>query len=235
MGFARRVVGKSVRKVTPRPVRKAMSPVGTLKGAVTPKPVKKLTRGVYNVTNPVAATQNTAINAALYPGTRRRRGAQRTANTNRARPELPPPRTGAQPPTGVQPPPEQPVLGSERGCLGTLGLGLLAILALGAFAIFGPFIYAYCVAKSEQERLAGMEFRPRLFVATFAAGIGTVLLCSAMIQNAWWALFGGKPADGSAGIGRLIGALVGGLLLVGIHRVVRQQVALRTDGAETPF
>lgn len=46
MGFATRVVRKTLRKATPRPVRKAMNPVGSLKSAVTPKPIKKATRSV---------------------------------------------------------------------------------------------------------------------------------------------------------------------------------------------
>ncbi len=36
MGFGRRVVRKSVRRVTPRPVRRAMHPARTVKYAVTP-------------------------------------------------------------------------------------------------------------------------------------------------------------------------------------------------------
>lgn len=227
MGFATRVVRKSVRKVTPRPVRKVMNPVGTLKSAVTPKPVKKLTRGVYNVTNPVAATQNTAINAVLYPGTKRRRGARRSRPTAATL-------GGSAVPGETSSAPGASVAGSQRGCLGTLGLGLLAIFAFGAFVILGPFIYAYCVAKIEQERLVGAESRARLLGVAIAAGIGTILLSSMIIQNAWWGLFGGEPADGSPGIGGLIGAVVGGLLLVAIHRVARQQVGLRADGVKTP-
>lgn len=38
MGFARRVVRKSVRKVTPRPVRQVMHPARTVKNKVTPRP-----------------------------------------------------------------------------------------------------------------------------------------------------------------------------------------------------
>jgi hypothetical protein len=75
MGFARRVVRKSVRKATPRPVRRAMHPVGTLKSAVTPRPLKQLNRAVYTVTNPLGAAENAVIGAALYP----RRGARRTS------------------------------------------------------------------------------------------------------------------------------------------------------------
>ena len=55
MGFARQVVKKSVRKATPRGVRKATHPVRTVTNAVTPRPVKKATRAVYTVTNPIGA------------------------------------------------------------------------------------------------------------------------------------------------------------------------------------
>ena len=41
MGFVRRVVRKSVRKATPRPVREAVHPARMVKDAVTPRPVKQ--------------------------------------------------------------------------------------------------------------------------------------------------------------------------------------------------
>ena len=67
MGFARRMVRKSVRKATPRAVRQVAHPVRTMKSAVTPRPVKQLSRAVYTVTNPLGAAQNAVIDAVLNP------------------------------------------------------------------------------------------------------------------------------------------------------------------------
>lgn len=83
MGFARRIVRKSVRKATPRSVRRAMHPVGTLKSAVTPRPIKQLSRGLYTVSNPLGAAENALIGAVLYPGGRRRR-----SSSGRSRPSV---------------------------------------------------------------------------------------------------------------------------------------------------
>lgn len=71
MGIGRRIVRKSIRKATPRSVRKALHPVRTAKNALTPRPIKKLSRAIYTVTNPIGAAQNAAIGAILYPGGRR--------------------------------------------------------------------------------------------------------------------------------------------------------------------
>lgn len=88
MGFARRVVRKSVRKATPRSVRKVMNPVGTLKSAVTPRPVKQLSRAVYTVTNPLGAAENALTGAALHPG---------RSSTSRSRSTSGPRSTGGRP------------------------------------------------------------------------------------------------------------------------------------------
>ncbi len=73
MGFARRVVRKSVRKATPRPVRQAIHPARTVKNAVTPRPVKQVSRAAYAVRHPVGAAENKFIGAVLDGGSRRRR------------------------------------------------------------------------------------------------------------------------------------------------------------------
>jgi hypothetical protein len=73
MGFARRVVRKSVRKAMPRPVRQAMHPARTVKNAVTPRPVRQVSRAAYTATHPVAAAENKVIGAALNGGSRHRR------------------------------------------------------------------------------------------------------------------------------------------------------------------
>jgi len=73
MGFARRVVRKTVRKATPKPVRKAMHPARTVRNAVTPRPVKQVSRAVYTVRHPVGAAENKAIGAVLNGGRSRRR------------------------------------------------------------------------------------------------------------------------------------------------------------------
>ena len=77
MGFARRVVRKSVRRATPRPVRKAMHPARTARNAITPRPVKQVRRAVYTTRHPIGAAENKAIGAVLYPPRprRRRRGS----------------------------------------------------------------------------------------------------------------------------------------------------------------
>jgi chromate transport protein ChrA len=67
MGFARRVVRKSVRRATPRPVRQAMHPARTARNAVTPRPVEQASRAVYSARHPVEAAENAVIGAALYP------------------------------------------------------------------------------------------------------------------------------------------------------------------------
>jgi hypothetical protein len=83
MGFARRVVRKSVRKATPRPVRKAMHPARTARRAVTPRPVRQASRAVYTVTNPLGAAEKA----------HRRRAEWRTYSLNWSR-RLVGPRSG---------------------------------------------------------------------------------------------------------------------------------------------
>jgi hypothetical protein len=73
MGFARRVVRKSLRRATPRPLRKAMHLARTARNAVTPRPVKQVSRASYTVRHLVGATENAVIGAALYPPRTRRR------------------------------------------------------------------------------------------------------------------------------------------------------------------
>jgi hypothetical protein len=68
MGFLRRVVRKTTRKVTPRPVRRALHPARTVKNAVLPRSVKKASRAAYTVKHPIGAAENRVIGEALYPG-----------------------------------------------------------------------------------------------------------------------------------------------------------------------
>ena len=82
MGFARRVVRKTVRKATPRPVRQAMHPARTIKYAVTPRPVRQASRAVYTITNPLGAAENKLIGAALNAGGGHRRSASPAARLN---------------------------------------------------------------------------------------------------------------------------------------------------------
>lgn len=83
MGFARRVVRKSMRKATPRPVRRAVHPARTVKNAVTPRPVKQASRAAYVVTHPIGAAENKVIGAALGVGGggRRNAGAGRSSSS----------------------------------------------------------------------------------------------------------------------------------------------------------
>jgi hypothetical protein len=117
MGFGRRIVRKSVRRVTPRPVRKAMHPARTVRNAVTPRPVKQASRAVYTVRHPVGAAENKAIGAVLYsPRPRRGKrslwalltgedvtGQLRLAQSQAPADRLPPPASAA-PPRPTAPP-----------------------------------------------------------------------------------------------------------------------------------
>jgi hypothetical protein len=95
VGFARRLVRKSVRKATPRSVRRVTHPIRTVKYAVTPRPIRQLSRAVYTVTNPLGAAENALIDAALNSGTRR--PARRAAATRQTTGLLvSPPMTRAQ-------------------------------------------------------------------------------------------------------------------------------------------
>lgn len=71
MHLLRKVVRKSVRKVTPRPIRRVnrvvRHPVLTTYYAVTPRPIKSAERSVYNVTHPVNAIENKAVNKIIGP------------------------------------------------------------------------------------------------------------------------------------------------------------------------
>ena len=83
MGFARRVVRKTVRKATPRTVRRAVHPVRTLKYAATPRPVRQMSRAVYTITNPLGAAENKLIGAALGGGGRSRRSGSHSSSPGR--------------------------------------------------------------------------------------------------------------------------------------------------------
>jgi hypothetical protein len=72
VGFTRRLIRKSVRRATPRPVRQAMHPARTVRNAVTPRPVKQASHAVYTARHPAGAAENAAIGAALYPPKGRR-------------------------------------------------------------------------------------------------------------------------------------------------------------------
>jgi DNA segregation ATPase FtsK/SpoIIIE, S-DNA-T family len=76
MGLGRRLVRKTVRKATPRPVRKAMHPVRTAKYAVTPRPIRQASRVVYTVRNPVGAAENKIIGAIVEAGSGPRRSGR---------------------------------------------------------------------------------------------------------------------------------------------------------------
>jgi hypothetical protein len=71
MGFGRRLMRKTVRRATPRSVRRAMHPVRTAKRAVTPRPLRQVSRAVYTITNPLGAAENKLIGAALGSGRQR--------------------------------------------------------------------------------------------------------------------------------------------------------------------
>jgi hypothetical protein len=74
MHLLRKVVRKSVRKVTPRPVRQVnrvvRHPVLTTYQTVAPRPIQRAERSVYNVTHPVNAIENKAVNTIIGPPVR---------------------------------------------------------------------------------------------------------------------------------------------------------------------
>ncbi len=104
MGLMRKMARRSVRRVTPRPVRQVnrvvRHPVRTSVHAVTPRPIRQAQRSVFNVTHPV----NTAENALLdsISGSRGR-GVRNVAPSRPSQPSAP-----AQPVVSrhVQPPVE---------------------------------------------------------------------------------------------------------------------------------
>lgn len=98
MGFARRVMRKGVRKATPRSVRKAMHPVGSMKSAVTPRAVKRMSRSIYTVTNPLGAAENALIGAALNGGRKSRRRSSRGNSASSRAAGRTTSRVGGQPP-----------------------------------------------------------------------------------------------------------------------------------------
>src|SRR5580704_8050301 len=69
MGLGRRVVRKTVRRVTPRPVRQARHPARVVKSAVTPRPMRQVSHAVYTVRNPGGSAADKVITAALNAGT----------------------------------------------------------------------------------------------------------------------------------------------------------------------
>lgn len=87
MGLLRKAVRKSVRKATPRPVRRVervvRHPVGTAARAVTPRPIRNAERTVFNVTHPVNTVENRVLDAMIGPplryGTPSPRGARRAS------------------------------------------------------------------------------------------------------------------------------------------------------------
>ena len=79
MGLGRRLVGKAVRGVTPRPMRQVRHPARAFRNAVTPRPVRQVTRAVYIARNPGEAAADKVIAAALNAG----RGAEGTRNRGR--------------------------------------------------------------------------------------------------------------------------------------------------------
>lgn len=74
MGLMRKAVRKSVRKVTPRPVRQVQRavthPVRTSVRAVTPQPIRNLERTAFNVAHPVNTVENKVLNELIGPPVR---------------------------------------------------------------------------------------------------------------------------------------------------------------------
>lgn len=103
---------------------------------------------------------------------------------------------------------------------------VLAGCAVVAFSVMlGPLVFV--VGRVAMHR-AGHGFGAasddnlvRRRVGVVVAGVlGTLLLGSVMVQNLWWALFGGQPEDGSPGVGAVVGVVVGAAVLIGINAVV---------------
>jgi HEAT repeat protein len=110
MGLMRKMVRRSVRSVTPRPVRQVnrvvRHPVRTSVRAVTPQPIRQVQRSVFNVTHPV----NTAENASLDTLSGRGRRARNVSRRRPSRAAVPsaavmktnaPTASAASPPSGA--------------------------------------------------------------------------------------------------------------------------------------
>jgi hypothetical protein len=71
VGLLRKAVRKSVRKVTPRPVRQVnrivRHPVSSSVRAVTPRPIRQAERSVFNITHPVNTVENRVLDALIGP------------------------------------------------------------------------------------------------------------------------------------------------------------------------
>jgi hypothetical protein len=99
VGLLRKVARKSVRKVTPRPVRQVnrvvRHPVSASMRAVTPRPIRQAERSVFNVTHPINAVENKAVNAMIGPpiryAPRKTRSPGPTARSQAIRPQPVPP------------------------------------------------------------------------------------------------------------------------------------------------
>lgn len=67
MGLLRKVARKSVRKVTPRPIRQVNRAVRHPVSVITPRPVRHAERSVYNITHPINAVENRVASAVVGP------------------------------------------------------------------------------------------------------------------------------------------------------------------------
>ncbi len=77
MGFAKRLARKSVRRVTPRPMRGITHPVRKIKHKATPRSIRRLTRASNTAAHPLGALENKAIGTVLGAGSGRRRQNRR--------------------------------------------------------------------------------------------------------------------------------------------------------------
>ncbi|MFC5007280.1 restriction endonuclease [Dactylosporangium cerinum] len=91
-----------------------------------------------------------------------------------------------------------------------------------AVTIAGPVLFA--VGREASRRSAQGDptdsSAQRRTIVTTAGVIGTVLLASISIQNLLWAVVGGKPADGSPGVGAVVGAAVGIVIVIALNSAV---------------
>jgi hypothetical protein len=115
VGLMRKMARRSVRRVTPRPVRQVnrvvRHPVRTSVRAVTPRPIRQAQRSVFNVTHPVNTAENALLNSLSGSRGRATRSASPSAPSRPSTPASQPSRSASpSAPSRPSTPPSQPVV-----------------------------------------------------------------------------------------------------------------------------
>lgn len=135
MGFVRRLVRKSVRRVTPKPVRQVAHPVRTAKNAVVPRQLHQVSRAGYVIRHPIGAAENNAIDTMLLRG----HGRGRSSGGNIGPDRSVSPASVFEPTTARVPGPS--IFGIMLA-VAFLGIGLIYMLMNGSAEVVQPFLLA---------------------------------------------------------------------------------------------